>query len=349
MGAKLFLVGATGYIGGDALHEIVQKHPEYEIVCLVRDSDQGALVASQYEKIRLVYGNLDSVELLELEARKADIVLNLASSDHEVGVKALIRGIISREGGPGFLIHTSGTGILCFTDMATKKFGEASPKIYDDWENVQEVTALPEYAPHRKVDQIILEAGSKDMVKIKTAIVCPPTIYGKGRGPGKQRGHQVYELSRCTLETQTGFKVGAGRAYWTNIHIHDLSKLYLKLVECAVDGGKNASWGIDGYYFAESGEHIWGEVAQAIASAAYEQGFIPSDEVVALSADEADKLSPWGSVLWGSNSRCRAIRAGKVLEWRPNAPSLKDEISDIVKGEAARLGLVKGHASQVTA
>jgi hypothetical protein len=76
-------VGATGYIGGDALHEIVQKHPEYEIVCLVRDSDQGALVASQYEKIRLVYGNLDSVELLELEARKADIVLS------ELNVRAI--------------------------------------------------------------------------------------------------------------------------------------------------------------------------------------------------------------------------------------------------------------------
>ena len=69
-------IGATGYIGGDALYEIVQKHPEYEVVCLVRNSDQGALVASQYEKIRLVYGDLDSVELLEAEAKKADIVLS---------------------------------------------------------------------------------------------------------------------------------------------------------------------------------------------------------------------------------------------------------------------------------
>lgn len=69
-------IGATGYIGGDALYEIFQKHPEYEVVCLVRNSDQGALVASQYEKIRLVYGDLDSVELLEAEAKKADIVLS---------------------------------------------------------------------------------------------------------------------------------------------------------------------------------------------------------------------------------------------------------------------------------
>lgn len=346
MAPKLFVTGSTGYIGGDALHEIVQKHPEYEIVSLVRNSDQGALVASQFEKIRLVYGDLDSIELLELEARKADIVLNFANADHEAGVKALMRGIISREEGPGFFIQTSGTGILCFSDMEIKSFGEASPKVYDDWENVSEVTSLPEHAPHRKVDRIILETGTKDGSKIKTAIVCPPTIYGKGRGPGKQRGHQVYELSRCTLVKKTGFKVGAGRNYWTNIHVHDLSNIYLKLVEAAVDGGKG-SWGIDGYYFAESGEYIWGEVSQAVASAACEQGFIPSDEVVAVSVDEADQLTPWGAVQWGTNSRCRAIRARKVLGWVPNGPSLKDEIPDIVKSEAVRLGLVKGHATQV--
>lgn len=232
--------------------------------------------------------------------------------------------------------------------METQIFGEASPKVYDDWENVSEVTAIPEFAPHRKVDQIVLEAGSKDASKIKTAIVCPPTIYATGRGPGKQRGHQVYELSRCTIVSQTGFKVGAGRTYWTNVHIHDLSNLYLKLVEAAVDGGKDISWGTNAYYFAENGEHIWGEVSQAVASAAQEQGFIPSDVVVEVSAEKANELSPWGGVGWGANSRGRAIRARKTLGWVPNGPSLKDEIPSIVRSEAERLGLVKGHASQVT-
>lgn len=58
------------------MHEIVQSHPEYDISCLVRDSDKGAQVASQYSKVRLVYGDLDDVELLENEARNADVVLS---------------------------------------------------------------------------------------------------------------------------------------------------------------------------------------------------------------------------------------------------------------------------------
>lgn len=48
---------------------------QYEVAALVRDSEKGAQVASQYPSIRLVYGDLDSAELLEEEARKADIVL----------------------------------------------------------------------------------------------------------------------------------------------------------------------------------------------------------------------------------------------------------------------------------
>ena len=71
--------GASGYIGGDALYEVAHAHPEYEISCLVRNSDKGALIASQYPKVRLVYGDLDNSEILEEEAKKADIVLRKSS------------------------------------------------------------------------------------------------------------------------------------------------------------------------------------------------------------------------------------------------------------------------------
>ena len=71
---KLFVTGATGYIGGDALHTIVRAHPDYEVTALVRNSDKGAVVAKEYASVKLVFGNLDSVELLEEEAKRADVV-----------------------------------------------------------------------------------------------------------------------------------------------------------------------------------------------------------------------------------------------------------------------------------
>lgn len=71
---KIFATGVTGYIGGDALHAIATAHPEYDITCLVRNSDKGAKVAKDYPSIKLVYGDLDKAELLEDESKKADIV-----------------------------------------------------------------------------------------------------------------------------------------------------------------------------------------------------------------------------------------------------------------------------------
>lgn len=71
---KLFVTGATGYIGGDALYAIATAHPDYDITALVRNTDKGAKVAAQFAAVKLVYGDLDSTALIEDESRAADIV-----------------------------------------------------------------------------------------------------------------------------------------------------------------------------------------------------------------------------------------------------------------------------------
>ena len=73
---KIFVTGATGYIGGDAVFAIANAHPEYDFTCLVRNSDKGASVVKDYPSFKLVYGDLDSVDLIEEESKKADIVLS---------------------------------------------------------------------------------------------------------------------------------------------------------------------------------------------------------------------------------------------------------------------------------
>lgn len=45
------------------------------MTCLVRNSGKGGQVASQFARVRLVYGDLASEQILEEEAEKADIVL----------------------------------------------------------------------------------------------------------------------------------------------------------------------------------------------------------------------------------------------------------------------------------
>ena len=139
--------------------------------------------------------------------------IDCASADDQVALKALIRGLASRSGEQrGYLIQTSGTGLLCYGDLERKLFGEASTKVYDDWDGIEEVTSMPDSAPHRQADKVVLAAAPDHPSRIKTAIVCPPCIYGKGRGPGNQRSIQMPDLTKCILQEKKGFHVGEGKA-----------------------------------------------------------------------------------------------------------------------------------------
>jgi N-acetyl-gamma-glutamylphosphate reductase len=66
--------GTTGYIGGDGLYVLYQAHPDWEFSALVRTKEKATQLVSKFPKVRIVYGDLDSADILEEEAMKADIV-----------------------------------------------------------------------------------------------------------------------------------------------------------------------------------------------------------------------------------------------------------------------------------
>lgn len=340
--------GVTGYIGGEVLYAIANTYPDLQITALVRNSDKGAKVASQYSKVRLFYGDLDSTDLITKAASEADIVVHTADCDHEAAARAIIAGLGQKKTGEkGWLIHTSGTGILCHKDYERKSYGVSNEKVYDDWDGIKEVTSIPDVALHRNVDKIVLAASEQYPGKVYTAIVCPPCIYGPGRGPDNQKSVQVYRMARAILQRGKGFQVEGGKNIWTQVHVQDLSQVYVSLLEASLyPGGGKATWNQEGYYFAESGAFAWGDIAKAIAKAAKDKGLISTADIDSISTEEAEKLVKAGSYLWGMNSRARAIRAKNLLRWTPKQKSLMDSIPDIVDGEAWELGLTHGHAQK---
>lgn len=273
------------------------------------------------------------------------------SSDHEGAAKAIAKGLISGHSKerPGYWLHTSGTGILCWKDMETETFGEApSQEPYDDLEGVAKLTGLPNSAVHRDIDKIVLSAGAQNSDILKTAIVCPPTIYGLGRGASNKRSRQVYNLAKATLEKGKAPQLGKGLTEWDNVHIHDLAQLFVLLAEQASKNSQDLElWGEKGYFLAENGHHVWGEVSKEVAKAAYKADYISADGTEHMSVSDAKEAYGFEALSWGLNSKGYAKRARKYLGWKPQGKSLSQEIPDIVESEAKSLGLKPGHAKQV--
>lgn len=238
---------------------------------------------------------------------------------------------------------------MASVDFKNKTFGIYAEKTYNDWDGIGEMISLPDSYLHRDVDKIILEAAEKNPGKIFTAIVCPPTIYGPGRGPDNTRSIQAYDMAKATLKRGKGFQVEGGKNIWTQVHVQDLSEVFLALITSAMQpsGGK-ATWNSEGYYFAENGEFVWGEISKAIAKIAADKKLIETAELDTVSGEEANNLRPFGAYLWGTNSRCKAIRANRLLGWTPKKESLFDLLPSIVEDEAKSLGIVKSHAEKAS-
>jgi len=109
--------------------------------------------------------------------------------------------------------------------------------------------------------------------------------------------------------------VGRGANAWSNVHVEDLADLYLAALGRAPAGA---------FYYAENGENTLREICAAISRMLGLREDVESLSVEAANAvygEAATKLS------FGSNSRVRATRARKELDWSPSRRSLADEIA----------------------
>lgn len=216
------------------------------------------------------------------------------------------------------------------------KLGEHSDREYNDWTAVQDLTGLPSDAFHKNVDDLVLNAGSDS---VKTAILCPPTIYGRGRGPAHQRSRQAYELAHLILTGGYIPIIGQGKARWNHVHVSDLAQVFVLLTEAAVAGKTDAElWNDKGYYLVENGEHVWTDLARSMGKKAVELGYLEGDlEEKKLEKDKAIEQAGFEAVSWGFNSRGKAERAKKLLGWQPSAPGIEETIEEILKDEKSRI------------
>jgi uncharacterized protein YbjT (DUF2867 family) len=75
MSPTIFATGVSGYIGGHVIDDLIKKHPEYQVIALVRTEKQSETVRAAWPAVETVIGDLDNHDLMVEQGKRADVVL----------------------------------------------------------------------------------------------------------------------------------------------------------------------------------------------------------------------------------------------------------------------------------
>ncbi|KAH0364825.1 hypothetical protein KCU65_g6478, partial [Aureobasidium melanogenum] len=327
MAQRVFITGATGYIGGDILHEVLATFESFSVTALVRDAERAKAIKDRHPQVTLVEGDLDSHQLVVDQASQADIVISYAASNkHLPAVHSIGQGIVkANRQTPVLWLQISGASLLSIPDIQEGRFGEASSKVYDDLDDAIEIRNLINHNPARAVDQNVLDFARTHPERVRAAVIFPPIIFGQGRGLGNTKSIQIPSLCRTAIARHQSVYVGRGQACWGNVHIADLSKLAADLIQAHDQSQhKHDLWNEEGLYFPATGEMTWFTIAEALSEAAEKQGI--KAPLSSISVKDVDSLFAHGSILFGTNARSNPGRAKRFLNYKNRQHSLEEEI-----------------------
>lgn len=158
--------------------------------------------------------------------------------DHANCLAAILSGL-RKKTTPSFLIHLTGTG--CISDEREQTWeGSFNPHVWHDLDQIQEIYDLPDIAQHHALDKDVMDASGG---LLRTAIICPPDIYGQNTGIGNRATFLVPEYVKVLLQKKEAFYLGSGQNMRAVTHIDDVVDLFLILLEKAMEGGGDAQWG----------------------------------------------------------------------------------------------------------
>ncbi|KAH8727783.1 hypothetical protein GQ44DRAFT_748063 [Phaeosphaeriaceae sp. PMI808] len=150
--------------------------------------------------------------------------------------------------------------------------------------------------------------------KMNIAIVCPPDVYGRGKGLGWTTSALVPVYVNEVRALGAAFYVAEGTNIRSWVYVDDLTRLYLRLVEAAL---------ID--------------LARETGRILYERGVINDAKPVQVGLEQLDAMVNFPEFpklrryMFASNSRTRAERAGQLFEYKAKAPRLMEVLeSDIL-------------------
>ncbi|KAL4921511.1 hypothetical protein BDW62DRAFT_219593 [Aspergillus aurantiobrunneus] len=297
MAQKVFITGATGYIGR-VVSELAVKEG-YSVRGLSRREEGDAILRAL--GATPVRGDLNNADLLTEESKNADIVLHLAF-DHDfskpyeqlvnldiTSVTALAKGL---EGTGKPLVVTHGTAGV-----------QADPNGGETDESAPQATHL--FGNRDVAEKHALTFIDKGVRVV--SIRLPQYVYGRGNSTGF-----AAQLIKLAIKSGESVYIGDGEYCFSDVYVDDAAQLYLLAAKHAKAG--------DVY----NGTGHTTTTYKAMATAVSELVKVP-----ARSITPGESVSRWGPFLAGFigiRNRASNRRAVEQLGWKPVGPGLLWEV-----------------------
>ena len=296
---RIFLTGATGYVGSAALDALVRAG--HQVTALVRDNSKAARVAAR--GARPVVGSLADPNTYRAVADAQDGYIHTAFDTSGSGVatdRSAIETLLAAArrprtvgtlpSAPRFFIYTSGVWVI---GRASEAVDETAP-----------VNPLPlvEWRPSH--EELVLSAATESL---RTAVVRPGVVYGGGAGI-------VGDLFKMATNGLVRV-IGDGNNRWPLIYDRDLADLFVRIAaNDTASGVFNAN---------DEGDERVNDIVAAISP------YLPHNpDVRHVPIEEArTKMGPYADAL--ALDQIVRSRRSRALGWNPTLHS--------VAGNAARL------------
>lgn len=294
---RIFLTGATGYIGTAVLDAFVRAG--HEPAALVRTPEKAERVATR--GVRAIVGELGTPESWVEAAAGCDAIVHTAFEASRQGVaidRMAIDGLLeaarrrTAAGDATTVVYTSGVWVLGDTPQPADESAALNPPDLVAWRPAHE--------------QLVLDAAASG---VRSVVVRPGIVYGGARGIVadllKEGGNGLIRI------------IGPGTNHWPCVYDRDLADLYARIV---------ASPEAHGIFHAndEADERV-----EDIVAAIAEHSKTGADVRRVPITEARTKLGPIADALV-LDQRVRSPRA-RALGWEPTLHSIAGNVARLLE------------------
>ena len=294
---RIFLTGATGYIGSAVLDALLRSG--HEVTALVRDPEKAERVTRR--NVQPLIGELSRPTSYVEAAETADTIIHTALDSSKSrqridrqAIDALLAaaGRRTASGRAAAFVYTSGMWVLGDTQGRAAEDAPVNP------------TPLVSWRPDH--ERLVIDGARSGL---RTIVIRPGLVYGGARGI---IGDLLKDAANGLVRV-----VGDGRNHWACVYDRDLADLYVRVA--TMDGASGVFHAND-----EADERV-DEIVEAIAR----QAKLRPDVRHVPILEARTKMGPYADAL-ALDQMVRSPRA-RALGWAPTLHSVAGSVARLLE------------------